>query len=156
MKLSDLMDARTVEPELRGAGTGEVLRTLVDRLVAAGLIGDGADALRRLEEREKVMSTGIGGGIAIPHARTPEVSRTLMALGRSREGVAFNAVDGRPVRAVFLILGPPDSSAEHVKVLARITRLVKRPGFLDEMAAAGSAADLMAVVARFEEGVEGA
>jgi mannitol/fructose-specific phosphotransferase system IIA component (Ntr-type) len=151
MMLNDLMDPRTVEMDLCGDAPSDVLRTLVDRLVAAGLIANGADALQRLEEREKVMSTGIGGGIAIPHARTPAVDRTLVALGRSHAGVPFNAVDAKPVQIVFLILGPPDSSAEHVKVLARIARLVKRPGFLPAAAAAETAAALLAMIAGYED-----
>ena len=150
MTLRELMDPRTVVPDLQAGDPSEVLRVMVQRMVEAGQLGDGADALRRLEEREKIMSTGIGGGIAIPHARTPEVGRTLVSLGRSREGVPFNAVDGKPVHAVFLILGPPDSSAEHVKVLARIARLVKKPGFLGEVAEARTVDDLLAGVTRHE------
>lgn len=150
MTLSDLMDVELVDLALPAGGTEAVLRRLVDRMHAAGVIGNAEDALRRLVEREQVMSTGIGGGIAIPHARTPEVDHTVVVLGRSLEGCEFDAVDGKPVDVVFLILGPPDSSAEHVKVLARIARLVKQPEFRAEVLQAGTAEEVMEAVRRHQ------
>jgi mannitol/fructose-specific phosphotransferase system IIA component (Ntr-type) len=144
--LATLLDPRLIEVELTGASVRAVLEPLLRRIVTAGILRSSEDALRRLEEREKVASTGIGGGVAIPHARTPEVRRTILAVGRSREGVPFNAIDGQPVRVVFLILGPPEASAEHVRVLGRIARLVKQPAFLPGMAEAGSAEAVMALL----------
>ncbi|MFQ5670551.1 MAG: PTS sugar transporter subunit IIA [Acidobacteriota bacterium] len=148
MSLVDLIDPHLVVLELEAHDTAEALSILVKRMVEAALLDDEADALRKLVDREQVMSTGIGGGIAIPHARSPEVDRTVIAVGRSRQGVPFNAVDGAPVKAIFLILGPPESSAEHVKVLARIARLVKRPDFLEQMAGAGTETDLLEIIRR--------
>jgi len=148
--LSDLMDVELVDLALPAGGTEAVLRRMVERLHAAGVIGNAEDALSRLVEREQVMSTGIGGGIAIPHARTPEVKRTVVVLGRSLEGCEFGAVDGKPVDVVFLILGPPDSSAEHVKVLARIARLVKQPEFRAAVLQAETAEQVMEAVRRHQ------
>jgi len=144
------MDVELVDLDLPAGGTEAVLRCMVERMHAAGVIGNREDALGRLVEREKVMSTGIGGGIAIPHARTPEVTRTVVALGRSVQGVEFNAIDGKPVEVVFLILGPPDSSAEHVKVLARIARLVKQPEFNAAVLQAETAEVIMQAVRRHQ------
>ena len=150
MKLSDLMDHRMFEMDLAAEAPEETLRILVDRMADAGRLKDREDALRRLVERENVMSTGIGGGIAIPHARTPDVAETMVSVGRSRVGVPFNAVDGAPVNVVFLILGPPEASAEHVKVLARIARLVKKPEFLEQALQADTPDDLLATVRHLE------
>jgi PTS system nitrogen regulatory IIA component len=150
MNLSDLMDVELVDLDLPAGGTEAVLSCMVDRMHAAGVIGNKEDALGRLVEREKVMSTGIGGGIAIPHARTPGVTRTVVVLGRSVAGVEFDAVDGKPVEVVFLILGPPESSAEHVKVLARIARLVKQPEFHAAVLQAESAELVMQAVRRHQ------
>jgi mannitol/fructose-specific phosphotransferase system IIA component (Ntr-type) len=150
VKLTDLMDLQMVEMELVAEAPEKTLRVLVDRMADAGRLKDREDALRRLVERENVMSTGIGGGIAIPHARTPEAKRTMLAVGRSREGVPFNAVDGEPVKVVFLILGPPEAAAEHVMVLARIARLVKKPEFLEQAAQAATPEEFLALVERLE------
>jgi mannitol/fructose-specific phosphotransferase system IIA component (Ntr-type) len=150
VKLTDLIDRRTVETALTAQTMEESLRALVDRMVEAGIVNDRDDVVRRLVEREQVMSTGIGGGIAIPHARTPEVSRTMVAVGLSRDGVPFNAVDGEPVKAVFLIVGPLEASAEHVKVLARIARVVKSPEFLEQAGQAETAEEFLSLVEQLE------
>lgn len=150
MNLSDLMNAELVDLALPAGGTEAVLRRMVERLHGAGIIGNSEDALNRLVEREKVISTGIGGGIAIPHARTPEVDRTVVVLGRSLQGVDFDAIDGKPVEVVFLILGPPESSAEHVKVLARIARLVKQPEFHAAVLQAETAEEALQAVRRHQ------
>lgn len=144
------MAVELVDLDLPAGGTESVLSCMVERLHAAGVISSQEDALSRLVEREKVISTGIGGGIAIPHARTPEVTRTVVVLGRSLKGVEFDAVDGKPVEVVFLILGPPESSAEHVKVLARIARLVKQPEFHAAVLQAETAEMMMEAVRRHQ------
>ena len=151
MKLSDLMDVRAIDAELSGSGPDDVLTKLVNRMVAAGILAGAEDALARLREREQLKSTGIGGGIAIPHAKTAAVSRTWIALGRSRDGVPFDAEDGQPATVVFLILGAPDSSAEHVRVLSRIARLVRNAGFRSACAGAADAAALLEAVGQHEE-----
>jgi len=150
MSLTDLIDPRTVETALTAQAMEESLRTLVDRMADAGILEDRDDVVRRLVEREKVMSTGIGGGIAIPHARTPEVSRTVVAVGLSPDGVPFNSVDGAPVKVVFLIVGPMEASAEHVKVLARIARLVRKPEFLGQAGQTETAGEFLSLVERLE------
>jgi PTS system fructose-specific IIC component len=144
------MDPRLVELDLAGGGTRDVLRQLVARLGEAGIVANTSEAYERLLEREQVMSTGIGGGIAIPHARTSEVKSTVVALGRSISGVPFDAIDGKPVDVVFLILGSPDSSAEHVKVLARIARLVKQKDFHDAALKAETVEQLMEAVQKYQ------
>jgi fructose-specific phosphotransferase system IIA component len=148
--LIDYMDPRLVELDLAGGGTREVLRQLVDRLGRAGVVANTTEAYERLLEREQVMSTGIGDGIAIPHARTAEVKSTVVVLGRSMDGVPFDAIDGKPVDVVFLILGSPDSSAEHVKVLARIARLVKQQGFHDAALKAATVEQLLEAVQTYQ------
>ncbi|MFQ5719215.1 MAG: PTS sugar transporter subunit IIA [Acidobacteriota bacterium] len=149
--LADLMDLRAIEHNLTGAAATDVLETLVARLAAAGAVTDEADAIARLREREQLKSTGIGGGIAIPHAKTPAVSRTRIAFGRSREGIPFDAIDGKPAHLIFLILGPPDSAAEHVRVLSRIAHLVRNPGFLAACDAAEDAQGLYDAVLTHQE-----
>ena len=144
------MDVELVDLDLPAGGTEAVLRCMVERMHAAGVISNKEDTLGRLVEREKVLSTGIGGGIAIPHARTPGVTRTVVVLGRSLPGIEFDAVDGKPVEIVFLILGPPESSAEHVKVLGRIARLVKQPEFHAAVLQAETAELIMQAVRRHQ------
>lgn len=101
-----------------------------------------------LAEREKVMSTGIGKGIAIPHARLESAGGLDLALVRYPRGIDFEALDGQPVYLAFGVIGPPSGTGEHVKLLARIARLVKEQGALDDLLAAGSVEDVLAVLER--------
>jgi PTS system nitrogen regulatory IIA component len=88
--------------------------------------GSYPEVLAAVEEREAVLSTGIGFGVAIPHARSSAVSELTLVAGVSPEPVAFDSIDGEPVRLFFLIVGPESSAGEHVKILSRIARLVRR------------------------------
>jgi mannitol/fructose-specific phosphotransferase system IIA component (Ntr-type) len=98
--------------------------------------GNFADVLGAVEEREAVLSTGIGFGVAIPHARTPQVRELSLICGVSRAPVPFDAIDGEPVRLFFLIVGPEATAGQHVKVLGRIARLVRRDDLREQLCAA--------------------
>jgi PTS system nitrogen regulatory IIA component len=105
-----------------------VLRAFADRLAEAGAIGDTKDAgelFRRLREREQLSSTGIGSGIAIPHCKMPGLKQAVLAVGLAPQGVDFGAADGQPVRLFFVVVSPETSPAEHLRVLASISRWVK-------------------------------
>lgn len=101
----------------------ELARVLVDR--GGGPLGEVVSAI---EERESVLSTGIGFGVAIPHARCAAVPELTMVGGVSAAPVPYDSIDGEPVRLFFLIVGPEHSAGLHVKILSRIARLVRRDG----------------------------
>lgn len=104
-----------------------IIAELAERLVArAG--GDLETVLRAIEERESVLSTGVGFGVAIPHARSSVVRELVIVGGVSAEPVPYDSIDGEPVRLFFLIVGPESSAGLHVKILSRIARLVRRDG----------------------------
>jgi mannitol/fructose-specific phosphotransferase system IIA component (Ntr-type) len=104
-----------------------IIVELAERLVA--LTGARLDeVLRAIEERESVLSTGVGFGVAIPHARSSAVSELAIVGGVSAEPVPYDSLDGEPVRLFFLIVGPESSAGLHVKILSRIARLVRRDG----------------------------
>jgi mannitol/fructose-specific phosphotransferase system IIA component (Ntr-type) len=91
------------------------------------------EVLSAIEERESVLSTGIGFGVAIPHARCPAVRELTMVGGVSPTPVPFDSIDGEPVRLFFLIVGPESSAGLHVKLLSRIARLVRRDGLRKQL-----------------------
>jgi mannitol/fructose-specific phosphotransferase system IIA component (Ntr-type) len=104
-----------------------IIAELAERLVSqAG--GDLETVLRAIEERESVLSTGVGFGVAIPHARSSVVRELAIVGGVSAEPVPYDSIDGEPVRLFFLIVGPESSAGLHVKILSRIARLVRRDG----------------------------
>ncbi len=122
-----------VRVDLAARGRDEVLRRLVADLRAAGAVRDVEEPLRRLVEREAVATTALGGGIALPHARTAGCAEPRLAVARLSPAVDFGATDGIAVDLVFVLLGPPEAPGEHVRLLARIARLAQRKTALAEL-----------------------
>ena len=101
-----------------------VIEELIDLLVEAKKIPDKTKALQMVLEREQMISTGIGEGVAIPHAKYDQITRPLLAFGRSDEGIKFESLDGKKVHLVFLLLSPKEDPAKYVKLLGKTARLL--------------------------------
>jgi PTS system nitrogen regulatory IIA component len=112
--------------------------------------GTFADVLGAVEEREAVLSTGIGFGVAIPHARSPAVRELTVVCGVSSAPVPYDSIDGEPVRLFFLIVAPEASAGQHVKVLSRIARLVRHEDLRQQLCHAKTAEEFCAAVATAE------
>jgi mannitol/fructose-specific phosphotransferase system IIA component (Ntr-type) len=143
MALPDYLREELIFLDLHPKDMQECLEMMVGMAAARGVISDPADALARLLAREQTMSTGMGGGVAVPHAKTDKTREMIVALGRVADGVDFKAIDGKPVHIVFLLLGPPDSTRQHVDLLARIAYLVKTPGVIESILAAADPRQVM-------------
>jgi len=117
---------------------------------AAGLIADGEEVARRLLARERVMSTGIGGGIAVPHAQVPGLGRLAMAASTHPSGIPYPAVDEQPVRLTFCLVGDSTTAADHLAGLARLARLARRSDFLEGLVGAETASDFLERLGRLE------
>lgn len=118
---------------LKAADRSELLRSLSERIAALDLVRDGGELFRKLLEREQLGSTGIGSGIAIPHCKIPGLRQEIVAVGLVSQGVDFGAADGKPVRVVFLVISPSDAPAQHLQVLAAISRWIKAGGHAERM-----------------------
>ena len=126
MLLSELLSVGRVKVPLGSRTKIDVLQELV-ALVAGGRDALNAEPiLSAVRERELVLSTGIGAGIAIPHGRTPLVDQLIVAAGVAASPIEFESLDGQPVRLFFLLIGPESASGAHVKALSRISRLLRR------------------------------
>lgn len=126
MLLTELLSVERIRIPLEARTKDELLRELVDVCADADHIVDRDDVLRAVREREAVLSTGIGNGVAIPHGKSAAVPALRMAAGRSAEPVEFEALDGQPVSLFFLLVGPESAAGPHIKALSRISRLVRR------------------------------
>ncbi|MEJ2720658.1 MAG: PTS sugar transporter subunit IIA [bacterium] len=124
VKLSELFIETCVKLDLEPSAKEDLLRAILRDLDSKGLIKEFDLAIRDVLEREKVMSTGIGNGVAIPHAYTDGVDRLVAGFYRTKLGVDFAALDGENVDLFFIILGPKASRRDHIKVLAKISRLL--------------------------------
>lgn len=139
VKLLEILSREGIEPALEATDKLGVLREL-SRLVARVDGSINPDHLTEiLMERERLGSTGIGSGVAIPHGKSREVARTLVVFGRSVEGIEFDAVDDQPCHLFFLLVAPAASTAGlHLKALARITRLMREADFRNRLMDAAS------------------
>lgn len=125
MLLTELLTPDRLVVPLAARDKQGTIAELVQHLVRCGG-GDAAQVLASVEERESVLSTGIGLGVAIPHARCPAVQELGVVGGVAAEPIPYDSIDGDPVRLFFLIVGPEASAGLHVKILSRIARLVRR------------------------------
>ncbi|MBW2060023.1 MAG: PTS sugar transporter subunit IIA [Deltaproteobacteria bacterium] len=146
MKLTDILKEKATISELAGRNKKEVLGELCSVLASQEQL-DPEPLLKVLLEREKLGSTGIGDGIAIPHGKYEDINKTLVAFGRSLAGVDFESLDSQPVHLFFLILAPGKSSGIHLKVLAKISRLLKDASFRQELYAAKGSSEIYKLIA---------
>src|SRR5437773_12075698 len=148
MKIEDILSEDLVLADLRAHTKPDVLVELADALTARhqdlGL--DKARLVGALEDRERLNSTALGDGVAIPHGKLPGLKRVLAAFGRSLAGVDFQSLDGKPTHLFFLLVAPEDSAGAHLKALARISRLLKEETFRRRLMEAPSARDLFETI----------
>lgn len=149
MLLSELLTAERVLVPLSARDKRGVIAELTRHLVNHSG-GKFAEVLGAIEEREAVLSTGIGFGVAIPHARSSAVTELSLVCGVSPLPVPFDSIDGEPVRLFFLIVGPEASAGQHVKVLSRIARLVRREELREELCQARTPAEFYRVLLEAE------
>jgi nitrogen PTS system EIIA component len=146
MKIEEILSESVVVPDLEAHSKPEVLVELADTVAHENAGIDKVRLLAALEERERLNSTALGDGVAIPHGKLPGIRRVFAAFGRSRQGVDFQSLDGKPTHLFFLLVAPEDSAGAHLKALARISRLLKDPGFRSRLMGAPDAHALWTII----------
>ena len=150
MLLTELLSLERVRIPLRARTKDELLHELVEA-VSQGLPETAAESiLTAVRDREQVLSTGIGQGVAIPHGKTPVVDQLLMAAGVTAQPVDFDALDGEPVELCFVLVGPESAAGAHVKALSRISRLLRRASLRDALRAAATPDEFLRLVRESE------
>jgi PTS system nitrogen regulatory IIA component len=143
--LADLVTPRGVVAQLRAPTKRQVLQELARRAGTMTGIPD-KRIYDALAERERLGTTGIGTGVAVPHCRLPELTRLHALFARLERPVPFEAIDDQPVDLVFLLLAPVDAGAEHLKALARVSRLLRDRAMCEKLRGANSADALYALL----------
>jgi PTS system nitrogen regulatory IIA component len=146
MKMSDFLDPRAVVGDLKGTNKKEVLEELCSTLVTLHPTLDRDRMVGILLDRERLGSTGVGEGVAIPHGKMSDLEGIVACFGRSGVGVEFEAVDDQPVGLFFLLFAPENSAGVHLKALAKISRLLKRPSVREELKNAASNQDMYGIL----------
>lgn len=146
MLLTELVTPQRIKVPLQSTSKDDLLRELVELLASTDGVKDVDDVLRAVRERETVLSTGIGSGVAIPHGKSSAVSRLRLVAGTTGDAVDFDALDGQPVRLFFLLVGPETAAGPHIKALSRISRLVRKESVRENLLAAGDADEFYRVL----------
>jgi mannitol/fructose-specific phosphotransferase system IIA component (Ntr-type) len=147
MTLANLLSTSRILPELRATERWQAIAEIVDFLVAGQAVpaGDRETVLAALRQREETMSTGIGFGIAIPHASTDCVTEVVTAFARSSNGIEFDSLDNEPVHFIVLFLVPRDQFQAHLRTLAAIAKFLNDRVVRDELATAADAGAIMQI-----------
>lgn len=142
MHLTDILQPEMVWPELTATTKPEVLKELAKRISTGNASLDEQRVAEILAERERLGSTGIQDGIAIPHGKVPGLDRIVIACGRSSRGIEFDAHDTKPTHLFFVLLAPEFAAGQHLKALARLSRILKDARFREKLMGAGDASEM--------------
>ena len=146
MKIVDILNKDCIIPELRSRTKKEVLEELTGALVNCKANLNKEALVEVLLERERLGSTGIGDGIAIPHGKIQDLDELILSFGRSSQGIEFDSMDGRPTHLFFLLIAPENSAGIHLRALAKISRLLKSTHFRQRLLAAGTIEEIFQVI----------
>ncbi|MBI4064151.1 MAG: PTS sugar transporter subunit IIA [Elusimicrobia bacterium] len=147
VKILDILKPDFVLLDLKSAVKKDMLAEMTDYLMDKESDEIKSEVVGALLDREKLGSTGIGSGVAVPHAKSSRVSQIMCALGISKKGIEFEALDQAPVYLIFLLVAPPNSQSEHLNILARIVRLLKDRVFRQALREAKSKEEVLRLIA---------
>lgn len=151
MRLDQILKIENINESLKAKTKAEVLSELSSMITRGYPRLTQAGVFNVLQQREKLGSTGIGDGIAIPHGKVSNLEEVVVSFGRSREGVDFEALDGKPVHIFFLLLAPEDCAGQHLKALARISKMLKMGNFRRKLMEAKDRTDLYKIIMEQDE-----
>ncbi len=146
MKILDILNEDCIIPELRSQNKRGVLEELTGALLNFKANLDKEALVEVLLERERLGSTGIGDGIAIPHGKIQDLDELILSFGRSTRGIEFDSMDGRPTHLFFLLIAPENSAGIHLRALAKISRLLKSAHFRQRLMEAGNREGIFQVI----------
>jgi PTS system fructose-specific IIC component len=127
--ISSMLSHGLVALDMKVSAKDEMIRQLVDLLASKGGVNDVAGLLRDVMARESLESTGLGHGVGLPHCRTEHVANVAVVFGRPAHPVEYGSLDGDPVRLVFLVVSPASRESDYIKLLARLSRLLRKEEF---------------------------
>ncbi len=151
MKLPEIIEENNIIPELKAKDKKGVLEELAEVISSHEPSIDKGALVKVLVERERLGSTGIGDGVAIPHGKMNGVSRPIISFGRSRQGLDFDSMDGQPAHLFFLLIAPEDSSSVHLQVLAKIAKILKNRDFRKKLMEPGTKKELYQTIVQTDE-----
>ena len=150
MKICDVLQKETILANLKARTKKDILEELVAPVSVMANVNP-EDLVKVLMEREQLGSTGIGGGIGIPHGKMKDIESLILGFGLSRKGVDFESLDGQPTHIFFLLITPENSTGLHLKLLARISRILKNEPFKARLMNASSGDEIFDIIKEEDE-----
>ncbi len=151
MKILDILPKEAIVPELKARTKREVLEELSDALVNVKKYLKRDELVEVLMERERLGSTGIGEGVAIPHGKLKDIDQLLISFGKSTEGIDFDSMDGKPAHLFFLLVAPENSAGVHLRALAKISRLLRSVDLRRKLFNANSRDEIFEIISREDQ-----
>jgi fructose-specific phosphotransferase system IIA component len=145
MKISDILDETRILTNMEGDSKSVIINKLIDLVAISPKVLDKEKVKEAIFEREKIMSTGVGNGFAIPHGKTDAVSDIVAAFAVTKEPIDYQALDEQPVRLIFLLIGKGNMVGPHIKLLSRISRLMNKEEFRKKLLDAPTPKDVMEI-----------
>jgi PTS system fructose-specific IIA component/PTS system nitrogen regulatory IIA component len=148
MKLLDLIVKDAIEPNLEATSRDEAIGVLIDQLIKAKVLGDEQrdDFIKAIIKRERRGSTGFGHGVAVPHVKHPDIKTLTAAIGVCKEGIDFNALDGKPVHSIFLIISPEQKPEEHLEAMEAVFSHLSQDTFRSFLLQANTVKEVMTLL----------
>lgn len=146
IKIINYLDKERINLDLKSKTKTDVIRELMKTMNDSDKIISSEKALSGLFSREELGTTGIGKGVAIPHAKTDAVSDLLVGFGISKDGINYGSMDEEPVKIFFIFLSPLDGNQEYLKILARISRLIREEKFRNSLLAADTPEKVIEII----------
>jgi PTS system nitrogen regulatory IIA component len=150
MKICDVLHKEAILADLKAQNKKGVLEEIVVPVAELAKVSQ-EDLVKVLLERERLGSTGIGGGIGIPHGKMKDLESLVLGFGLSRKGVDFESLDGKPAHIFFLLITPENSTGLHLKLLARISRILKNEPFKDRLLGAADRDEILGIIKEEDE-----
>jgi fructose-specific phosphotransferase system IIA component len=143
MKVHELLDKKCILTDFKGTDKTEIINELIDLYKNDEKVNDIEKTRTAVLEREKIMSTGVGKGFAIPHGKSNGVNDVIAAFGKTKREIDYDALDGDPVHHVFLLVGRDDMVSRQIKLLSRISRLMNKDEFRERLLEASTEEDII-------------
>jgi fructose-specific phosphotransferase system IIA component len=150
MMITDIIDNKSINLNLSVTNKEELLDQMIFLAGKSGNIIDQQEVRNEVFEREKIMSTGVGKGIALPHAKTNAITKTTASMAILKEPINYQSLDEKPVNIVFLILGMENNVGNHLRLLSKISRMMNNDSFRGKLLEAKSASEALELFKKFE------
>ena len=151
MKVFELLDEKFILTDFNSDDKENVINELIDLYKESDKVNDIEKVRTAILDREKIMSTGVGKGFAIPHGKTNAVTDVIAAFGKTTRDIDYDALDGNPVHLVFLLVGRDDMVSKHIKLLSRISRLMNKDEFRERLVNSNSKEETINIFKEEEE-----